>query len=68
MILTLILLEPRVISLCHQYRSRPDCASMQSDQAVYCWLINCNAIFLISQKIIIEKVDYSMKEIQQGNG
>ena len=33
-----ILSEPKVISLSHQYRARPSCTSMQSDQAVYCWL------------------------------
>ena len=30
--LTLILLEPKVISLCHQYRAKPACTSMQSDR------------------------------------
>ena len=30
--LTLILLEPKAISLCHQYSARPACTSMQSDQ------------------------------------
>ena len=33
--LTLILLELKVISLYHQYKARPDCTSMQSDQALY---------------------------------
>ena len=28
-----------VISLCHQYRARPACTSVQSDQALYCWQI-----------------------------
>ena len=37
-ILTLIL--PKVISLCHQYRARPTCTTVQSDQALYCWLTN----------------------------
>ena len=37
-ILTLILLETKVISLCHQNRARPTCISVQSDQALYCWL------------------------------
>ena len=36
--LTLILLEPKVISFCHQYRPRPVCTSVRSDQALYCWL------------------------------
>ena len=33
-LLTLILLEPKVIRLCHQYRA------VQSDQTQYCWLTN----------------------------
>ena len=33
--LTLISLKPKVINLCHQYRARPTCTSMQSDQALY---------------------------------
>ena len=45
--LTLILLKPKEISLCHQYRTRPACTSMQSEQALYCWL-STNFI-LISQ-------------------
>ena len=28
-----------VISLCHQYRAWPVCVCMQSDQALYCWLV-----------------------------
>ena len=39
-LLALILLKPNVISLCHQYRARPGCTSMQSDQALYCWQTN----------------------------
>ena len=31
-ILTLILLETKVTSLCHQYRARPACTFLQSDQ------------------------------------
>ena len=31
-LLTLILSEPKVISLCHQYRARSACTSLQSDQ------------------------------------
>ena len=38
--LTLVLLEPKVISLCHMYRARPACISVQSDQVLYCWLTN----------------------------
>ena len=33
--LSLTLLEPKVISLCHQYRARAACTSTQSDQALY---------------------------------
>ena len=35
---TFILLIPKVISLCNQYRAWPDCTSVQSDQALY-WLL-----------------------------
>ena len=38
--LTIILLEPKVISLCHLYRARPACISVQSDQALYYLLTN----------------------------
>ena len=38
--LTLILPTPKVISLCHQYRGRQACTSVQFDQALYCWLTN----------------------------
>ena len=37
MLLTLILLESKMVSLCHQYRARPACTSARSDQALYCW-------------------------------
>ena len=33
--LILILLEPKIISLCHQYRARPACISVPSDQAFF---------------------------------
>ena len=39
-LLTVILPEPKVISLCHEYRARLACTSVQSDQTVYCWLTN----------------------------
>ena len=39
-VLNLSLLEIKLISLCHQYRARPACISMQSDQALYRWLTN----------------------------
>ena len=38
--LTLCLPTPKVISLCHQYRVRPVCTSVQSDQALYFWQTN----------------------------
>ena len=37
-ILTITLLDPKMISLCHHYRDRPTYISVQSDQALYCWL------------------------------
>ena len=39
-VLTVILPTPKVISICHQYRARPGCTSVQSDQTLYCWLTN----------------------------
>ena len=36
--LTLILLKMKEISLCHHYIARPTYTSVQSDQALYCWL------------------------------
>ena len=39
-LLTVILLEPKVICLCHQYRIRPAFTSIQSDQTQYCCLTN----------------------------
>ena len=39
-ILTLILPTPKVISFCHQYRARPACTCLQSDQALNCWQTN----------------------------
>ena len=38
-ILTLILPTLKMISLCHQYRARPASTSMESDQALYFWLL-----------------------------
>ena len=43
--LTFILREPKVISLCHQYITRPACTSVQSDQVLYCWLTNFKSSF-----------------------
>ena len=53
-ILNLILLEPKVISVCHQYSARPVCTSMQSDQTLYCRLTNFQVLILISLKIIMD--------------
>ena len=36
LVITCILLVPKIISLCYQYRARPAGTSMQSDQALYC--------------------------------
>ena len=49
-ILNLILLEPKVIRLCHQYRARLACTSMQSDQALYCWQTNFKVGIMLYKK------------------
>ena len=46
-------------SLCHQYRARPVCTSMQSDQALYCWLTSYQVIILISLKMIMDSSKFS---------
>ena len=38
--LTLILMELKVISLCHHYRARPVCTFVQSDLILNCWWTN----------------------------
>ena len=46
--LTLILLKPKVVSLCHQY------ISVLSDQTLYCWPTNFKSkIILITLKMIM---------------
>ena len=40
-------------SLCHQYRARPACTFVQSDQALYYWLTNFHVLILISLKMIM---------------
>ena len=40
LLLTLNLLEQKMISLCHHYRARSACTSVQSDQALNSWLTN----------------------------
>ena len=66
---TLTLLEPKVIGLCYQYRARPTCKSMQSDQALYCWLTRFKFSSWISLKTIGEfqkwNVDQSIYENQK---
>ena len=32
-----------MIDLCNQYRARPACTNVQSDQALYCWLTTSNS-------------------------
>ena len=44
------LLEPKVISLCHQYRAWTACTSVLSDQALYCWLTNFSEIIMDRSK------------------
>ena len=66
--LTLILLEPEVISLYHQYRPRPHCKSVLSDQALYCWLTISKSLKMLMERFQTRKLDYSIKEIQQVEG
>ena len=51
--LTLTLLAAKIISLCHRQRARSAGTSMQSDQALYCFLIN----FLNFSHFDISKID-----------
>jgi hypothetical protein len=50
--LTFKVLELKALSLCHRYRARPACTSVQSDQALYCWLTKLKNI-----QIGISKID-----------
>ena len=52
-VLTLLLLEPNVISICQQYRARPACTSMQTDMALYRWPTNFKLDHLDIPKIIM---------------
>ena len=45
--LTLFLMEPKVISICHQCRARPACTSVQYDQPLYFWLTNMKKYFIL---------------------
>ena len=72
-LLTFILLEPKVISLCHQFRARPACTSVQSDQLpitvdwpTSSW--HLNILRTGNGQCQKWKVDYSFYEIQQGKG
>ena len=51
---TLILPTPKVISLCNQYRARPDCTSVQSDQALLLLADQFRVFILTSLKMIME--------------
>ena len=53
-----LLLTPKVICLCNQYRARPARTSGQSDQALYCWLAN----FKNSHLDITENVNGQIKK------
>ena len=50
--LTLIPPKSKVISPCHQYRARPACTSVKSDQALYCCLTNFQVLILIPLNMI----------------
>ena len=41
----LTLPTPKVITICHQYRARPSCTPVQSDQSLNCWLTNFKFLF-----------------------
>jgi hypothetical protein len=48
-------LELKALNLCHQYRARPTCTSMQSDQRCILLAENFKYIFkLISLKLIMD--------------
>ena len=41
-------MEPKVITLCHQYGARPGPAhSVHSDQVLYCWLTNFDQVLTL---------------------
>ena len=53
----ILLLNPypagtKMISLCYQCRARPVCTSVQSDEALYCWITNFQVFILISLNMI----------------
>ena len=49
--LTFILLELKVISIYHQCGARPAFTTVQTDQALYCWMTNF--LILISLKVVM---------------
>ena len=53
-VLNFNLLKLIVIRHCHQYKARPACTSMQSDQALNHWLANFKTLGLISLKLIMD--------------
>ena len=63
--LNLILLKPKVISLCHQYKARPDFTSGQSDQALYCWLLIFLSLKMIMNNSKIERWNISFKKFSR---
>ena len=49
-LLTIVLLEPKMISVFHQYRAIQACTSVQHGKALYCWLIIFKVLIFISRK------------------
>ena len=43
------------VSLCHQYWARPACTSVQSDQALYCWLTKFSSWYSYIIMIILKE-------------
>ena len=60
-ILTVTHLEAKVISLCHQYRTRPAYTSMQTDQALLVGQLPI--LILISLKMIENKTSGQVKQL-----
>ena len=59
--LTLTLLEPKIISLCHQNRARPDCTSVQSDQTLVLLANQLQVIILISRYMILDSSNFHLR-------
>ena len=62
--LTLILLEPKVISLCHQYWVRPACISVQLNLALYSCLTNFKMDNSKNGKLIIPFKKFSRLRVK----